>query len=271
MLRKPTQSSSYAATPLATTGRRRPTAGGDHRVVADDRHVGVGQWRAVSTARRAAATPASSNTVAVVVALEDPAVRAEQLVLVRVREHRRDRPLADAGVERHHLVVVVGHAGRAHREHRVGPARGRGRGPPQQPVADRAGSRGPATGPAPGRWASRGDTRSRVDGRGGTGLPETMSAVAIRTVVPAADPESTSITHQPSPHAVHVPSTSVSAGPPLGPGLAGNRSADHHPDADDVRSQPVAGFRVFRHPADTRVRPVRSSNQSVLLPQGGAR
>jgi hypothetical protein len=63
-------------------------------------------------------------------------------------------------------------------------------------------------------WASRGATRSRGDGRGGTGLPETMSAIRIVTASP---PEVGVTTQTPSPHAVQIPRTSVMAGPPDGP------------------------------------------------------
>ncbi len=63
-------------------------------------------------------------------------------------------------------------------------------------------------------WASRGETRSRGDGRGGTGLPETMSAIAMCTGSP---PAVGATTQTPSPHARQTPSTSVIAGPPEGP------------------------------------------------------
>ena len=62
-------------------------------------------------------------------------------------------------------------------------------------------------------WASRGETRSRGDGRGGTGLPDTMSAIAMVT----GGPVSGATTQTPSPQAVQIPRTSVSAGPPDGP------------------------------------------------------
>jgi hypothetical protein len=65
--------------------------------------------------------------------------------------------------------------------------------------------------------ASRGDTRSRTDGRGGTGLPETISASGIST-----GPASVVTTQDASPHAVHTPSTSVNAGPPVGPHSPGS-------------------------------------------------
>ena len=63
-------------------------------------------------------------------------------------------------------------------------------------------------------WASRGVTRNRGDGRGGTGLPETMSAMRIVTGGP---PEEGATTQTPSAQAVHTPRTSVIAGPPDGP------------------------------------------------------
>ena len=63
-------------------------------------------------------------------------------------------------------------------------------------------------------WASRGVTRNRGEGRGGTGLPETMSAMRIVTGGP---PEEGATTQTPSAQAVHTPRTSVMAGPPDGP------------------------------------------------------
>ena len=61
--------------------------------------------------------------------------------------------------------------------------------------------------------ASRAETRWRTEARGGTGLPATMSPIAIVTGSPSAG----CTTQTPSPHARQVPSTSVIAGPPLGP------------------------------------------------------
>ena len=66
------------------------------------------------------------------------------------------------------------------------------------------------------RCASWALTRSRVDARGGTGLPATMSPIGMVTAAPLSSPSGTT-TQTPSPQAVQVPSTSVSAGPPLGP------------------------------------------------------
>ena len=106
-----------------------------------------------------------------------------------------------------------GTPGRRHRQHRVGPPGGAG-------VRRRAASRrraarwrGRATTPGPGSAPPPAATRSRIDGRGGTGLPDTMSAIAIST----SAPDSGRTTTRPSPHAVHTPRTSVIAGPPLGP------------------------------------------------------
>ena len=66
------------------------------------------------------------------------------------------------------------------------------------------------------RWASAGETRCRVDARGGTGFPETMSEMRMVTG-PVDPPPSGSITQKPSPHERQVPRMSVIAGPPLGP------------------------------------------------------
>ena len=64
------------------------------------------------------------------------------------------------------------------------------------------------------RCAWVGETRRRVEGRGGTGLPETMSASAMVTGSP---PRSGRTTHASLVQATQVPSRSVRAGPPLGP------------------------------------------------------
>ncbi len=63
------------------------------------------------------------------------------------------------------------------------------------------------------RSASSGETRWRTDGRGGTGLPETMSARGIVTAVPSAGCTVVVVSVQ----AVISPSRSVIAGPPDGP------------------------------------------------------
>ena len=61
--------------------------------------------------------------------------------------------------------------------------------------------------------ASYDETRWRTDGRGGTCLPDTMSASGIST----GGPSSGSTTQARSLHEVHTPRTSVIAGPPDGP------------------------------------------------------
>ncbi len=101
------------------------------------------------------------------------------------------------------------------REARVGPLarppHGRGVGA-QQPVAQRLGAH-------PGHRAMgvqlglRLLTRWRTEGRGGTGLPDTMSRSAMLT----GSPTSGATTHRPSPQARQTPSRSVIAGPPDGP------------------------------------------------------
>ncbi len=84
---------------------------------------------------------------------------------------------------------------------------------------------------------------SRGDGRGGTGLPDTMSAIRIVT---GTSPESGDTTHTPSPHAVQTPSTSVIAGPPDGPVSPGSTRRTTTRDPDDMGAQ-GAGLRGRRH------------------------
>ena len=65
------------------------------------------------------------------------------------------------------------------------------------------------------RWASAGETRCRVDARGGTGFPETMSE--MRTVTGSVDPSpSGSITQTPSPQERQVPQDVGHRGPAAG-------------------------------------------------------
>ncbi len=70
-----------------------------------------------------------------------------------------------------------------------------------------------------------------------------MSAIAIVT----GSPSSGCTTQTPSPHARQVPSTSVSAGPPLGPvstpGAPADDAAHHDAGADHVRTQVRGGGR----------------------------
>ena len=61
--------------------------------------------------------------------------------------------------------------------------------------------------------ASRAGTRCRTEGRGGTGLPDTMSARGIRT----GGPDDGSTTQPSGPKDTQVPRMSVKAGPPVGP------------------------------------------------------
>ena len=91
-------------------------------------------------------------------------------------------------------------------------------------------------------WASCGSTRSRGDVRGGTGLPETMSAMGMRTGSRGAVPSGWT-TQKPSPQDRHVPSTSVMRRTALRARLAGQDPTDHDPHADDMRTQAV-GYRL---------------------------
>ena len=148
-----------------------------------------------------------------VVALQDPAVAAEERVLGGVRQHRRDRPAGALGVERDDPLVVVGDAGRPDREHRVGAPGGRGGGVPQDPVAERLG-------------LQVRPQRQRAPLRLGRGRPGAGSAAAAgpacrtrcrRSRSRPSGPSSGCTTQVPSAHDRQMPSTSVSAGPPLGP------------------------------------------------------
>ncbi len=83
--------------------------------------------------------------------------------------------------------------------------------------------------------ASRGGTRSRTDGRGGTGLPDTTSASGMVT----GGPPSGRTTTTPSPQASQVPSRSVIAGPPLGPVSPRTSRRTTTADPHDVRPEQV--------------------------------
>ena len=154
-----------------------------------------------------------------VVALQDPAVASGTArPRGRVREHRGDRPLAVR------LVEGSTTRRRSRRPPRRGPSpapsspggrRGRARAP-EQPVAHAARSPGPGHSASARRWASCGVTRCRVTRAAAPACPTRCRAIGIVTGSRAPSP-SGSTTQTPSPHAVQVPSTSVSAGPPLGP------------------------------------------------------
>ena len=92
-------------------------------------------------------------------------------------------------------------------------------------------------------WASRGVTRNRGDGRGGTGLPETMSAMRIVTGGP---PEVGATTQTPSaPGRAHA--EDVGHRRPAGrPGLPGQHPPDDHARPDDMRAQAL-GLSGRRH------------------------
>ena len=214
MVRKPTQSSAYAATPLPPPGRRRCGPA-------------VTRWSSptIATSTSRSATPAGSGA-------PPPPRRARRRCrgrgspgpsrargTARPRPSPGARPRSAAGpalVEGHDAVVVVGHAGRTHRQHRVGAAGGRGRGAAQQPVAERLGLevrpqrqcaalRLLRRDPVPGRRAGR-DRLARDDVGDGDG-----DRVGRPLAVGLDDADAVAPRH------VQVPSTSVSAGPPLGP------------------------------------------------------
>ena len=134
MLRKPTQSSAYAATPGPQPRRRCASA--------------VTRWSSPSRRRNRrevhregtpCGRPRRSRTGCPRRGSRGPS-RARGTT--RPPPSPAAPPRSAAGpvrVERQHPLVVVGDAGRTHREHRVGPPRGRGRGVPQEPVAERHG------------------------------------------------------------------------------------------------------------------------------------
>ena len=215
--RKPTQSSAYAATPARHDARRRHPAVTTGAVADPAAHLGrepvePGERAAAQRATprelehgvRVVGSPAPSRASGTARPPRSPASTAAIGPLVRrrrrTRRPRRSRPA---------------HPGRTHREHRVGAPRGR-------PSAERRSSQSPSGSvsrsghSASARsWASRGDTRCRVEGRGGTGLPDTMSAIGDRDRSGAGLRLRRRSRRRPTP--VQIPSTSVIAGPPLGP------------------------------------------------------
>ena len=163
-----------------------------------------------------------------VVALRYPSEAREEGPLVRLGQHRRDSRLPERsrsappprspsqrhtnrGLEPPIRMTLSGRRGRSWRG-------GRWRWPTSAAASPRGRRPGATTrsgNSANARtWASRGVTRNRGEGRGGTGLPETMSAMRIVTGGP---PEEGATTQTPSAQAVHTPRTSVIAGPPDGP------------------------------------------------------
>ena len=245
MPRKPTQSSAYAARPCATPG----TAAVAVAAVDRQRRRRSGRRTAApvvrtpptpaGTACRRRGSPAPTRD----------SCRNERSV--RLAQHRRHRRLPEPRVvplhlgHRRNVIRIVAQATDSYDV----PAGPRGRPAPswrggrwRWPRSGAASRRGPGAASPRGRgtartprtWASRGETRSRGDGRGGTGLPETMSAIAMVT---GAARSSGATTHTPSPHAVQIPSTSVIAGPPDGPVSPGQHPPDHDARPDDVRAQ----------------------------------
>ena len=169
-----------------------------------------------------------------------PAVAAERSVLLRAGDghHRGARsPGPVARLDARPTASSSGRARVAHRQRRVGPPPQPAvvrRGAAQHPVAERLGRPGRATARACAARRRAGRPRCRTEGRGGTGLPETMSATGSR---PARRPSSAATTHAPSPHDRQIPSTSFIAGPPVGPVSPRQHAADHDPLADDVGAQ----------------------------------
>ena len=166
MVRNPTQSSAYAATPLASTRPSSVLASAvTSLVVTDNADVEAGQRDAGEGAARGGDAGDLEDGV-VFVALRHPAVVAEERVLGRVRQHGGDRPLAQRLVVGDHPLVALLDAGWTHRQHRVGPPCRRRPRPAQQPVTQRLGlqvgpqRQGAALGlggrdPVPGRRARR--------------------------------------------------------------------------------------------------------------------
>ena len=92
-------------------------------------------------------------------------------------------------------------------------------------------------------WASRGVTRNRGEGRGGTGLPETMSAMRIVTGGPPEDGRDHA--HAVAPGRAHA--EDVGHRRPAGrAGLPGQHPPDDHPRPDDMRAQAL-GLSGRRH------------------------
>ena len=235
-----------AAGPLADPGRRRRSrsSSSSHAVApVEDR-------RSARSARRAPGDPGDLEQRVRVVALGDPAVGAEQ------RRPRRSpgstaaigRPVR-GGVERDDL-----------RRSRRRPRTARWPAPSWPAGRSRWGSGAAIQSPSGSvsrsghsasarRWASAGETRCRVGGRGGTGLPETMSAVAIATVVPSSRLDHAGAVGPRQADAEHVGERRTAARPglaaqrpgaprPAGPRRAGRARVGSHTWGSPTRTPP---------------------------------
>ena len=182
--------------------------------------------------------PASSKTVSWSWLSSTQPWLAEQRVLVGVGQHRGDRPLAQR-------LVVARPPARSRRRRRTGPSPA-----PSWPAARStcgsgaaasrraARSRGPATAPGPGAAPPAALTRSRVEARGGTGLPETMSAIGMVTGSRGAVAVRLDHADAVAPRragAEHVGQRRS----PAGAGLARHHPAYDDPLAHDMRTQGV--------------------------------
>ena len=235
--------------PLAPPGRRAVTTPVGRRRLF---HAGArpaarnrGEWRGRLATRNACRRRGARH----------PAVLRPARALGRVRQHGRHRAAPSGPREGAHPVTARSTRGGA----RVAPRRA-----PSCPARGGGGgalrsSHPQLLGPAPSsrfreqrepvQLGVAGETRCRTDGRGGTGLPVTMSASRD---VHRRPPDSRATTHTPSPHAVHTPSTSVIAGPPEGPVSPRQHPADDDARADDVRAE-VLGRGGSVGTADTRL------------------
>ena len=172
-----------------------------------------------------------------VVALGHPPEPARNERSSESPQHRGDRRLAERRVVRLDR-RDVGRPERApgERQHRVRPPCRRGRRRAQQPARrpverrdHQVGEQGEARAAGP----RRGETRSRGDGRGGTGLPETMSASRIVTGSPVFGRHDADAVAPGRADAQQVGHRR----PARGPGLAGQHAAYDDPLSDDVRAQ----------------------------------
>ena len=229
MPRKPTQSSAYAASPRRRPGRP-PWPRPRPRVDVD-----AGGSTSAQRPRRDGATEASWKRVSASwLSGTQPSPRRTSARRTR-RSTAATAGLPSAGVVRHDRRDFGRRRPGAERQHRVGAPRGRGRRGAQQPArrppsgsATRSGHSANAR-----SWASRGETRSRGEGRGGTGLPVTMSASADRD----GGPVSGGTRHTPSrPAPGRCRARRSSPGRPTGPVSPGQHAA-----YDDALSRRHAG------------------------------
>ena len=90
--------------------------------------------------------------------------------------------------------------------------------------------------------ASAGGTRSRIDGRGGTGLPDTMSAIAIVDLRAGLGPHDHAAG---APRRAH-PEDVGHRRPAAGSGLAAEHPPDDHALPDDVGAEQVPAGGALR-------------------------